>query len=162
MKEPKAEVPRLPTGAEKIHSVFAYAFAHTSLHDHLPLPSELSRPRACVYDPDVQSEDDFMLSFLLSLRKDAKPLSMYVKECYEKDPGVPLRRCFDDEALVKWNLQNRCIYCGNMFFSYRFKRSDTQIRAVSTRNKFKLVKSKERTLPCRHHLHLELSSKLQA
>ena len=163
MKKPSAEVPH-PSGADKIHTVFAYALAHCSLHDHLPLPPTLSRPRGCIFDPDHQSEEQFMLSFLLTLRNDAKPLSNFLKESLERDPGVPPFHSFSESTKCRWALSNRCIYCGNKFFSYRFKRSDdTPVRALSTFNKkFKIVRSKEKTIPCRHHIHLQLSSKLQA
>ena len=159
---PKPEQPT-PSGAEKIHSVFAYALAHTSLHDHLHLPSNLSKPRGMCYDPETQSEDDFMLSFLLTLRQDAKMLSLFLAESFERDPGIPIKSNFSPEENFHWNLHKRCIFCGNLFFSHKFKRSDTPIRAVSTfRKPFSIIRTKEKVLPARDHVHLQLKSKLQA
>ena len=150
-----------PTNAEKIHSVFAYALAHSSLHNHLPLPQNLSCPRGMCYNPSTESETDFMLSFLLTLRDDAKKLSNFINDAFELDPGPPIpNKNFTPEDKLKWNLSTRCIFCGNKFYSFRFKRID--VRAVSTFRRFSIVKSKERVLPTRDHAHLQLSSKLQA
>ena len=152
-----------PSGTEKIHSVFAYALAHTSLHDHLHLPLSLSKPRGMCYNPETQSEDDFMLSFLLTLRDDAKLLSKFLQESFERDPGIPKKSNFSPEESFHWNLHRRCIFCGNLFYSQKFKRTNTPIRAVSTfRRPFSIVKSKEKVLPARDHVHLQLKSNLQA
>lgn len=159
---PKPDQPA-PSGAESIHSVFAYAIAHTSLHDHLHLPPSLAKPRGMCYNPKTESEDDFMLSFLLTLRQDAKLLSLFLAESFEKDPGIPKKSNFSPEEDLHWKLHMRCIFCGNLFYSNKFKRSDTPVRGVSTfRKPFTIIRTKEKVLPARDHVHLQLKSKLQA
>ena len=151
-----------PSGAEKIHSIFAFALAHTSLHDHLPLPADLSAPRGLCYEPSSQNQEEFMMSFLLTLRDDAKKLSRFIANAFDLDPGPPSPQNFSQDEKLHWQINRRCIFCGNLFGSFRYKRNDTHVRAVSTFRNFSIVKTKVKVLPARDHSHLQLSSKLRA
>ena len=150
-----------PSGAEKIHSIFAYSLAHTSLHDHLPLPPDLAAPRGMCYNPATENQEQFMLSFLLTLRDDAKKLSHFYADAFDRDPGPLKPQNFSQDQKLRWALNRRCIFCGNTFYSYRFKRTP-EVRAVSTFRKYSIVKTKVKVLPARDHDHLRLNANLRA
>ena len=150
-----------PSGAEKVHSIFAYSLAHTSLHDHLPLPPDLAAPRGMCYNPATESQDQFMLSFLFTLRDDAKKLSRFYADAFERDPGPLKVQNFSQDQKLRWALNKRCIFCGNLFYSFKFKRTP-EVRAVSTFRKFSIVRTKIKVLPARDHDHLQLNANLRA
>ena len=143
--DPRSEAPK-PSGAESIHTVFAYSIAHISLYpENHPLPESLRSPRGLIYDPKTQSETAFGISLLKNLRDDLKLHSQFLREAIEKDQGAPKFSTMSRAEKLAFALQSTCFFCGRTF--------GRMYTNPHTHKRTRLVK-------CKDHLHFLETSQL--
>ena len=115
LAHPASVVDSRPGGAEAVETPFAYSIAHASLYTEHKLPSNLRSPRGMIYDPSTQSEPDFVISLLETLRRDLKLHTVFLHEVLRKDPGPPNISQMTAEERVAFLLQPACNFCGRRF-----------------------------------------------
>ena len=115
LADPASVIDSRPAGAEAVETPFAYSIAHASLYTEHKLPSNLRSPRGMIYDPTTQSEHDFVISLLKTLRRDLKLHTDFLHETLKKDPGPPNFSQMTAEEKTAFFLQSACSFCGRRF-----------------------------------------------
>lgn len=135
-----------PAGAETIHTVFAFSMAHASLYpDNHPLPPSLRLPRGLMYDPSTQSEANFAVSMLKTIREDLRLHTIFLHQALSHDPGKPTYETMTDAEKLAYSLQDSCVFCGRQF--------GTVYTNPFTKRKVRISKNID-------HIHLLKSSQL--
>ena len=110
-----AQIKQKPGGSVEIQTIFAYSIAHASLYSEHTLPQSLRSPRGMIYDPATQSESDFVISLIKTLRNDLKLHTIFLRDTLLKDPGVPKLSTMSKQERTTFFLQDACSFCGRRF-----------------------------------------------
>ena len=131
LADPASIIESRPAGAEAVETPFAYSIAHASLYSEHKLPNNLRSPRGMIYDPTKQSEQDFVISLLKTLRQDLKLHTDFLYDTLKKDPGPPTFAQMTLEEKTAFILQSSCCFCGKRF-SKRVKKNRDHIHFLKS------------------------------
>ena len=119
---------------------------HASLYpDNHPLPPSLRLPRGLMYDPSTQSEANFAVSMLKTIREDLRLHTIFLHQALSHDPGKPTYETMTDAEKLAYSLQDSCVFCGRQF--------GTVYTNPFTKRKVRISKNID-------HIHLLKSSQL--
>lgn len=115
-------------------TAFGWSYVHAPAYKSNPLPPPLRAPRGRFYDPTKQSESDFWLSLLISMRDDLIQLNEFLDDVLSSDLGpMPYSEMSSTEKEA-FNAKIACEICGRRFGSTYLNQQGRPCHVVKNRD----------------------------